>query len=137
MRHFPVFNYSRTVNLLFKQDALVNDWLSQQINHPSVRIGMTALSLVDCSSIHPQVMLLTLRYFKGIAARLFLRECHDYAIRHDWFNPANNSVSVMVKHEDGETTYIAPPVKVPITHSMLYIEEYLKLLSYKSIDNRR
>ena len=134
MWNFPVFHYPRTVNLLFKQDALVNDWLSQEINQPSVRISMTALSLVDCSSIHPQVMLLTLRYFKGIAARLFLRECHDYAIRHDWFNPAHNSLSIAIKREDGETSYIAPPVQVPITNSMLYIEEYLSLLSYKSIE---
>lgn len=128
IHQFPIFHYSRTVNLLFKQDALVNDWLSQHINHPSVRISMTALSFVDCSDIHPQVMLLTLRYFKNIAARLFLSDCNAYASEHQWFSDEQLAQMERKGIKKGS-------VRLPLSNSILYIEEWLKLLRYKTQDN--
>lgn len=67
----PIFDYSRTVNWLFKQDAMVLDWLSAHIQHSHVRIAVTALSFVDTSQIHPCIILLTLQYFQHTCARMF------------------------------------------------------------------
>ena len=133
LKQSPVAHYSRTVNWLFKQDALVNDWISQQINHPSIRITMVALSFNDCSAIHSQVMLQTLRYFRGVAARLFLGECHEYAKRHHWFDPINR-IDVAISTNNSSVVNQDMPTQ-EITHSILYIEEWLNLLQQKSQSN--
>ena len=49
----PLFDCHRAVNWIFKQPAEVLDWISNNIQHSSVRVAVTALSFVDSHHIHP------------------------------------------------------------------------------------
>ncbi|OTG82253.1 hypothetical protein [Acinetobacter sp. ANC 4648] len=129
LNFLPIFAYQRTVNWLFKQDCLVIDWISRNIGKPSVPMAITALSFVDTSKIHPQVILLTLKYFRDISARLFVYECHAYAKTHFWFNhPRNQKYSL-----DSEISQLMHTQR--ISNSVLYLEEWLDLLQLVSEDN--
>ncbi|OTG66378.1 hypothetical protein [Acinetobacter silvestris] len=128
--HFlPVFYYQRTVNWLFKQDSQVIDWISRNMTKPSVPIAITALSFVDTTKIHPQVILLTLKYFRDISARLFVYECHVYAKKHFWFNHYRNQKYSL----DSELSQAMHTQQ--ISNSVLYLEEWLNLLHLISEDN--
>lgn len=116
----PICSLKRTANWLFKQDEQVNDWISRHIKDPNVRITITALSLIDTSKIYPEVTVSVLKYFKNIAARLFLIECHSFAITNEWQkNPKNNRYSFLKTEIENKSN------KKTISHSYLYIEEWL------------
>ncbi|MCO8053393.1 hypothetical protein [Acinetobacter towneri] len=119
----PLFDYPRAVNWLFKQSAQVLDWLSLNIHHTSVRVAVTALSFVDCSQAHPQIILATLQYFQYSAARMFIQSCNVYATQQAWFAHAHN-VSLM---PHGEKQSLDDP-RVAISPSILYLDEWMTLL---------
>lgn len=93
----PIFTLKRTANWLYKQDAMVNDWIAIYLNDTNVRITITALSFIDTSKISPEVLLCVLKYFKNIASRLFLIECHCYAITNEWQDDLKNTKYTLVK----------------------------------------
>ncbi len=128
LRHFPLIHYSRTVNWLFRQPAMINDWLSQNINHPGAKVAVTALSFIDTASIAPQVILLTLKYFKQISARILLWECHHYAEKEQWFCQENLSAADIESHLTQNTQVVQTPIK----NSILYIEEWQNFLRQKN-----
>lgn len=125
----PILNYKRTANWLFKQDSVVIDWISRNMLKPSIPIAITALSFVDTSKIHPQVILLTLKYFRDISARLFVSECHVYAKEHFWFNHHRNTKYSL----DSEISKILHTQH--ISNSVLYLEEWMDLLQLVSEGN--
>ena len=119
----PVFDYTRVVNWVFKQSADVLDWLSSNIQHSSVRVAVTALSFVDTSRIHPQVILATLQYFQYSCARMFIHSCYVYAMQEDWFHhPANQAVVLKDQPESMDDQRIA------ISPSILYLDEWTGLM---------
>ena len=118
----PLFYTQRTVNWLFKQHSDVLDWISRNMDKPSVPIAITALSFVDTHQIHPQVLLMTLRYFRDTSARLFVYECHAYAKANFWFDhPRNPKYSI-----DPTISQTVP--RQQISDSALYLAEWLDLL---------
>lgn len=127
----PVFYQTKTVNWLFKQSFELNLWISQSIQSPNLRVAITALSLVDCSYVHPHVILMTLKYFQNIAARLLLADCHALAIQQHWFLQAENTQYRL----NGHTEHLEQ--KMVISSSMLYIEEWLALLHILSQKNQK
>lgn len=116
----PIFTLKRTVNWLYKQNEQVNDWISRHISDVNVRVTITVLSLIDSSKISPEVILAVLKYFKNSAARLFLIECHSFAITNEWQSHHNNK---HYRFLDSSTEFKSNP-KV-ISNSYLYIEEWL------------
>ncbi|WP_445116073.1 hypothetical protein [Acinetobacter sp. WZC-1] len=123
-----ICHFQRTANWLFKQDALVADWISRHIGHAGVRVSMTALSFVDSSRAHPQVILLTLRYFKDIASRLFLHECAACARQYQWFShPANLRYCL-----EGSRSADVLAQRTEISQSILYMDEWMDLLRLMS-----
>lgn len=142
---FPLFYFNRNVNWLFKQDAVVIDWVANQLDDVNVRIAVTALSFIDSSQIHPQIILHTLDYFKSIAGRLFIQECSQYAQDNHWFsldNPDEPSSILYYKHSYTLRSAI-PQVqsqrhqRTEISDSILYIEEWLHLLYSIAKDDQR
>lgn len=125
----PLFHYPRTVNWLFKQNSMVVDWVSRNMLKPSVPLAITALSFVDTSKIHPQVIVLTLNYFKDISARLFVNECYDFAQTHFWFNHHRNQKYSL----DDDVSQLTHTQQ--IAHSVLYLEEWIDLLQLISEGN--
>jgi hypothetical protein len=119
----PIFDYSRTVNWLFKQDAMVLDWLSAHIQHSHVRIAVTALSFVDTSQIHPCIILLTLQYFQHTCARMFIQSCDIHATTEQWFEHQNNQ-SVVLKGQQ----QTVEDQRIAISPSILYLDEWMNLL---------
>ena len=116
----PIFTLKRSVNWLFKQDAQVNDWIAKHIKDVNVRVTVTALSFIDTSKIHPAVLLMVLKFFKNISARLFLIECHEYAITNEWQNDAKNTRYTFTNADSVEN-----PNRKRIINSFLYIEEWI------------
>lgn len=119
----PIFDEKRTVNWLFKQKAVVTDWVSHNIQHSSVRVAVTALSYLDTQSYHPEIILVALRYFQHVAARLFIQSCYEHAIEQQWFElEANQHVVLKNRRQDMDDQRIA------ISPSILYLDEWLELL---------
>ncbi len=119
----PLFDCNRAVNWLFKQPAEVLDWISNNIQHSSVRVAVTALSFVDSHHIHPQIILATLQYFQYVSARLFIHSLHEYAIQHDWFQHKHNQAVVLKG-----TRQAIDDQRIAITPSILYLDEWMELL---------
>ena len=119
----PIFDYPRVVNWLFKQSTEVLDWLSQNIQHSSVRVAVTALSFVDTSRIHPQVILATLQYFQYSCARMFIHSCYAYAMEQDWFHRPENNLVVLKDHKQDTEDH-----RTAISPSILYLDEWTSLM---------
>lgn len=142
---FPLFYFNRTVNWLFKQDTVLIDWVANQLDDVNVRVAVTALSFVDTSQIHPQIILQTLDYFKSITGRLFIQESSHYAQENHWFslNSADVKSSILYyKHSYALRSATQPLAtqrhhRTEITDSILYIEEWLHLLYSISKDDQR
>jgi len=111
------------VNWIFKQPAEVLDWISNNIQHSSVRVAVTALSFVDSHHIHPQIILATLQYFQYVSARLFIHSMHEYAIQHDWFQHQYNQAVVLKG-----TRQSIEDQRIAISPSILYLDEWMELL---------
>jgi hypothetical protein len=119
----PIFDSARAVNWLFKQHVDVLDWVSQNIQHSSVRVAVTALSYLDCSQIHPQVILATLQYFQFASARMFIHSCYFQAMQDQWFtHPNNQRVELKDAHD------IQDEQRVSISPSVLYLDEWMGLM---------
>lgn len=119
----PIFDEKRTVNWLFKQKAIVADWISHNIQHSSVRVAVTALSYLDTQQYHPQIILVTLKYFQHVAARLFIQSCYEHALQQHWFElETNQHVVLKNRRQDMDDQRIA------ISPSILYLDEWLALL---------
>ena len=119
----PVFDYPRAVNWLFKQSSEVLDWLSRHIQHSSVRVAVTALSFVDTSRVHPQVILASLQYFQHCSARMFIHSCHYFAMQEAWFEHENN-FSVVLKGQ----LQALDDHRIAISPSILYLDEWMELM---------
>ena len=119
----PLFDYPRVVNWLFKQSAEVLDWISANIQQSSVRVAVTALSFVDSSQVHPQIILATLEYFQHSSARMFIQSCHYFSMQEAWFKHENN-YTVILK---GQTQSIEDH-RIAISPSILYLDEWMALM---------
>lgn len=138
-KNYPICAFKRTANWLFKQDSLVVDWIAQNIEDANVRVTMTVLSFLDTTKFHPQIILSTLKYFKSSAARIFIQECSQFATKNNWFDVDNDQQ----EQEMGEISQPEHPYVLVddqpiianhqnIRPSLLYIEEWLHLLSMMS-----
>ncbi|WP_010114714.1 hypothetical protein [Acinetobacter sp. P8-3-8] len=126
----PFCQNKRSVNWLFKQDALVNDWIAEHANHLSTRITMTALSYVDTSKIDAEVTVCVLEFFKNISARLFLHESYTFALKNQWFNdPKNQRYDLYQKDAQPQKN------RKFIANSYLYIEEWLDFTALMTKDD--
>ncbi|WP_445659741.1 hypothetical protein [Acinetobacter sp. F16] len=119
----PLFDYPRTVNWLFKQSGDVLDWLSRHIQHSSVRVAVTALSFLDTSQVHPQVILATLQYFQHSSARMFIHSCHYFAMQEEWFKHENNQSVVLKGQRQALDDH-----RIAISPSILYLDEWMELM---------
>ena len=119
----PIFDYPRAVNWLFKQSGEVVDWLSRHIQHSSVRVAVTALSFVDTSQVHPQVILATLQYFQHSSARMFIYSCHYFAMQEAWFEHKNN-LGLLLKGQ----RQALDDHRIAISPSILYLDEWMELM---------
>ncbi|NNH00360.1 hypothetical protein [Acinetobacter sp. ANC 5414] len=119
----PVFDYPRAVNWLFKQSSEVLDWLSRNIQHSSVRVAVTALSFVDTSRVHPQVILASLQYFQHSSARMFIHSCHYFAMQEAWFDHENNHSVVLKGQQQALDDH-----RIAISPSILYLDEWMELM---------
>ncbi|NNH37314.1 hypothetical protein [Acinetobacter terrae] len=119
----PLFDYPRAVNWLFKQSSEVLDWVSAHIQHSSVRVAVTALSFVDTSRIHPQVILATLQYFQHSSARMFIHSCHYFAMQEAWFEHENNHSVVLKGQRQALDDH-----RIAISPSILYLDEWMELM---------
>lgn len=118
----PLFDGTRPVNWLFRQPAEVLDWVSQNIQHGSVRTAVAALSFIDSSQMHPQVILAALQYFQHAAARLFIQSCHDIAVQESWFEHPQNTAAVLQG-----TRQAVDDTRAAIRPSILYLDEWIAL----------
>ncbi|WP_411691512.1 hypothetical protein [Acinetobacter gandensis] len=116
----PILDSKRAVKWLFKQPALVSDWLSQHFQHSSVRVAMTALSFVDTSRIHPTVILSTLQYFQFIAVKLFIQRCFAQALDQGWFEAKENTQFILKDRQNKTDDH-----RIAISPSILYLDEWL------------
>jgi hypothetical protein len=119
----PLFDFPRAASWMFRQSEEVVDWISQNIQHSSIRVTVTALSFMDTSQVHPQVILAVLQYFHYAAARMFIYSCDYFATQQKWFEHANNSGVVLKGQQqamDDQRTAISP--------SILYLDEWMSLL---------
>ena len=126
----PICQTKRSVNWLFKQDALVNGWIAEHVNHVSTRISITALSFMDTSKIDAQVIVSVLAFFKNISARLFVIESHAFAKQNQWLDHPKNDRYVLYQKE----TQPQKNRKV-IANSYLYIEEWLDFTALMTDEN--
>ncbi|CAB1213265.1 hypothetical protein [Acinetobacter bouvetii] len=128
----PLMDYPRTANWLFKQSSSVLDWLSRNIQHSSVRVAVTALSFVDSSEMHPQVILATLQYFQYSSARMFIHSCHYYAMQHGWFEPDNQHGFILKGQRQALDDH-----RIAISPSILYLDEWTELMRNVSQGNEQ
>lgn len=119
----PLFDNTRAVNWLYRQSAEVADWVSENIQHSSVRVAITAMSFIDSSRQHPQMILAALQYFQYVAARMFIYRCHDLAIQEHWFDRPVNAHAVLQG-----TKQSIDDNRIAISHSILYLDEWMALL---------
>ena len=122
IQKLPFCNAKRSANWLFKQDALVNDWVALHVNNVSTRITLNALSFMDTSKIDTEVLVCVLRFFRNTSARLFLNECYEFAIDNDWTNDPKND-RYDIQSMDGQ----AQKNRKIISKSFLYIDEWIDL----------
>ncbi len=120
----PLFDCKRAVNWLFKQSAEVLDWISLNIQHSNIRTAVTALCFVDCSQMHPQIILAVLQYFQHVCARLFIQSCHAIAIEQNWFEHPQNQTVVLQGTKQAMDDH-----RVAIRPSILYLDEWMALAS--------
>lgn len=142
---FPIFYFNRSVNWLFKQKTEVIDWVGLRLDQIDVRIAVTALSFVDTTHVHPYIIVLTIKYFKSIAGRLFLNDCSRFADQHLWFKSASNdslkNCSNVAKHHYSlrdSTRIVANDLgqRTEISSSILYLDEWLNLLYLVAKDDQ-
>ena len=119
----PLFDGMRTVNWLYRQSSEVIDWISENIQHSSVRVAMTAMSFIDCSQQHPQIILATLQYFQYAAARMFISRCYEFANQEQWFEHPNNTHAVLQGTQQAMDDH-----RIAISHSILYLDEWMALV---------
>ena len=119
----PIFDYSCAVNWVFKQHSSVLDWITQNIQHSSVRVAVTAISFLDTNDMHPQVILSTLQYFQFASARMFIQCCYAQALDQNWFEHSNNQ-RVCLKDHNSALDY----QRVEISPSILYLDEWMQLM---------
>ena len=117
------FDFSKTVNWLFKQEAVVVDWIAHHQQHISTRCAVTALSFVDTTQIHPQVLMMTLRYFQHTAGAMLIHSAYYLAREQAWFSQPNCRYGLKDEMPINSTGRIA------ITRSALYLEEWLNLIA--------
>lgn len=151
---FPLFYYKRTVNWLFKQDTSVIDWVARHLENLNVRIAVTALSFIDSSQIHPQVILQSLKYFESTTVHFFISDIKHFAEQHQWFDAqalADQHLSsihhpYVLRNDFRQNPHpqnhykqdqTRQKGKIEISHSILYIEEWLHLLFLISKDDQR
>lgn len=116
----PVFDHKRVVNWLFRQDQQVLDWLSQYIEHHSVRLSVIGLSFIDCSQYHPNIILSALQYFQYSSARILIYSCAYSAEVAQW-------LKLQPKKEQKKFNLSEP--------SVLYLDEWLQLIQAYSSDD--
>ncbi|OTG66233.1 hypothetical protein B9T25_10540 [Acinetobacter sp. ANC 4470] len=119
----PLFDYPRAVNWLFKQSTEVLDWLSENIQQSSVRVAVTALSFVDSSQMHPQIILATLQYFQHSSARMFIQSCHYFAMQEAWFEHEKNYTVILKGQKQSIDDH-----RIAINPSILYLDEWMALM---------
>ena len=119
----PLFDGMRTVNWLYRQSTEVVDWVSENIQHSSVRVAITAMSFIDCSQQHPQLILATLQYFQYAAARMFISRCYEFANVEHWFEHPNNTHAVLQGTQQAMDDH-----RIAISHSILYLDEWMALV---------
>ena len=102
----PLFNSKQEVNWVFKQETNVVNWIADSVQHTSSRITMTALSFIDCSRFHSNIILATLQHFQFVSARMFILSCAQYAEKEQASNDFDH-----------------------LTPSVLYLDEWLSALS--------
>lgn len=102
----PLFNSTQEVNWVFKQETNVVNWIADSVQHTSSRITMTALSFIDCSHFHSNIILATLQHFQFVSARMFILSCAKYAEKEQYSN---------------DFDHLKP--------SVLYLDEWLTALS--------
>lgn len=119
----PLFDSMRTVNWLYRQSADIVDWVSENIQHSSVRVAITAMSFIDCSQQHPQLILATLQYFQYAAARMFISRCYEFANLEHWFERPDNIHAVLQGTQQAMDDH-----RIAISHSILYLDEWMALL---------
>ena len=128
----PLFDYPRAVNWLFKQSGDVLDWLSVHIQHSSVRVAVTALSFVDTSRVHPQVILATLQYFQHSSARMYIHSCHYFTMQEAWFEHENNHSVVLKGQRQALDDH-----RIAISPSILYLDEWMELMRHVAKGNEQ
>jgi len=128
----PLFDYPRAANWLFKQSAEVLDWLSRNIQQSSVRIAVTALSFIDSSQVHPQVILATLQYFQHCSARMFIHSCHYFAMQEAWFEHEHNHTVILKGQRQALDDH-----RIAISPSILYLDEWMELMRNVSKGNEQ
>ena len=130
--NFPICYLKRTVNWLFKQNPMVLDWVSKNIDDANVRVTITALSFIDTTKAQPEIILSVIKYFKSSAARFFVQECSQFAEKNNWFSDLEVIDENEVAHEqDGLENQSFILLEEELPASVLYIEEWLNLFSRK------
>lgn len=120
VQKLPICPSKRSANWLFKQDAMVNDWIADHINHPSTRVTINALSFIDTSRIDPEILVCVLKFFNNTSARLFLNECSEFAISHQWATDVRND-----RYDLHLSDEQARKNRKLISNSYLYIDEWM------------
>lgn len=129
--NYPICYLKRTVNWLFKQDQIVNDWIALNIDDANVRVSITAFSFLHTAPYHPQVILATLKYFQSSSARLFVQECAKLALRNDWFKNTNGiTKDQKIEKNTLNATSSKQHGAQAIPATVLYIEEWLQLFHH-------
>lgn len=85
----PIFDHKKAVNWLFRQHVLVVDWICQYIQSSSVRASVVALSFIDCSAYHPNIIVSALQYFQYSAARIVVHACASSSGVIAWLSQQN------------------------------------------------
>jgi len=126
-----LFQSSRAVNWLYKQDAIVLDWISQHLSHTGVRYAVTACSFLDTRGVAPQVILLTLRHFQHVMVSLWLQRCRQLALQEGWFEHPDNQQFALYG-QNGITAN-----RRLISPSALYLQEWWQLLQLIHPDSQQ
>ncbi|ALH96189.1 hypothetical protein [Acinetobacter equi] len=116
----PIFDHKKVVNWIYRQDSLVLDWLSQYLQYQSVRVSVTALSFIDCSQYHPNIILSTLQYFQYVAARIVV---YNFAYSED----VSKWIKTVTLKEQQQFNLSQP--------SILYLDEWVELIGRYCIDD--
>ena len=141
---FALFHSKRAVNWLFKQHVAVLDWVAKHLDDVNVRIAVTALSFTDTSQIHSHVIIETLQYFKAITGRIFIQECCRFAEQQHWFDlntPDDQQRILYYQHHYAlkrpDRVSAERPHRIEISDSILYLDEWLHVLSLVAKDDAK